>query len=147
MSQSSTFVLSDWTSRYIWISGFRVTGHRGIPRSRVTADIEVYLGLGWLDTRGRPLYLFSVESLRCVERLDDGRRVSDDQRITDGATEHADHGQPDVRQALRWIATVTNTQHVWQGLEQRPRVLLRPVGPLHSRQQTITIISQSKINS
>ena len=75
--------------------------------------------------------LFTVESFGRVERLNERRRVSDEERVANGAGQHADHGQPDVGQALRRVPAVTNTQHVRQRLKQRPRVLLCPVRALY----------------
>ena len=65
--------------------------------------------------------------------------MTDKQRVARGAGQHADHRQPDVRYALRSVSTESDTQHVRQGFEQRPRVLLPPVGVLsehiqHTRQ-------------
>jgi len=74
--------------------------------------------------------LFTVKSFGRIERLDEGSGVSDEESVTNGAGQHADHGQPDVTEALWWISAVANTEHVRQSLKERPRVLLRPVRPL-----------------
>ena len=77
-------------------------------------------------------YLFSVEPLGGVEALYEGGRVTDKESVAGGASQHADHGQPDVRRALRGEAPVPDAQHVGEGLEQRPSVLLQPVDVLKS---------------
>jgi len=76
--------------------------------------------------------LFAVESSGGIERLYDGGCVSDEERIARGTSQHADDRQPDVGRTLRWIATETDTQHVRQRLEQRPRILLQPTRVLHT---------------
>jgi len=57
-------------------------------------------------------YLLSIESFGRVERLDERGRMTDKQCIARGTRQHADHGQPDVRRALRRIPTKPDTQHV-----------------------------------
>ena len=76
--------------------------------------------------------LLSVQPLGGVEALDESGRVSDEERVAGRAREHAHHRQPDVRRALRGVASVPDTQHVGERLEQRPRVLLRPIGVLQT---------------
>ena len=44
--------------------------------------------------------------------------------------DHGEHGEPHVGEGLRREAAVADAQHVRHGLEQRPRVLLQPVGLL-----------------
>jgi len=56
--------------------------------------------------------LFTVESFGGVERLDECGGVSQEERVADGTGQHADHRQPDVRQTLRRVAAVADTQHV-----------------------------------
>ena len=70
------------------------------------------------------MYLLCVHALGSVKRLDQCRGLTDEQRIESSSGEHADDGQPDVRDTLRWVATVADTQHVRQCFEQRPSVLL-----------------------
>jgi len=79
--------------------------------------------------------LFAVESFGRVERLDERGGVTDEQRVANGAGQHADHGQPDVRQALGRVSAVADTQHVRQRLEQRPRILFGPVCQLYNAPQ------------
>jgi len=77
--------------------------------------------------------LFAVETFGRVERLNERGGVTDEERVTDSAGQHADHGQPNVTETLRRIPAITDTQHVRQRLEQCPRVLLRPVRSLYTR--------------
>ena len=88
-------------------------------------------------------HLFPVETFRCVEGLNERRCVADEHRVARRTGQHADHGQPDVRRALRWVAPVADTQHVGKRLEERPRILFRPVGVL-SVTRTETIIEKYK---
>ena len=78
-------------------------------------------------------YLFTVESFRRVERLNERCWVSDEQSVARGPGQHTDHGQPDVCRALRRVPTEPDTQHVWQRLEQCPCVLLRPLSVLSTQ--------------
>ena len=47
--------------------------------------------------------------------------------VTGSTTDHRQHGEPHVCQALRREAPVTNAQHVRHGFEHGPGVLLEPV--------------------
>ena len=85
--------------------------------------------------------LFPIESLGGVEGLYERGRVSHEERVADGAREHADHGQPDVTEGLGRVATVPYAQHVGESLEQRPSVLLRPVDVLQPDDQNLVNIS------
>jgi len=79
------------------------------------------------------VYLFAVESLRCVERLNESRRVANEQSVARCTGQHTDHGQPYVRRTLRGKTSVANAQHVRQCLEEGSGVLFRPFGSLHRR--------------
>lgn len=46
--------------------------------------------------------------------------------IAGGAYDHAEHGQPDVRHALRCLPPIANAKHVAHGLEERERVEFTP---------------------
>jgi len=56
--------------------------------------------------------LFSVESFRSVEGLDERGGMTDKHGVAGGTSQHADHRQPDVGHTLRWIPAVADTQHV-----------------------------------
>ena len=86
--------------------------------------------------------LLSVEPLGGVEALDESGRVSDEERVAGRAREHAHHRQPDVRRALRRVASVPDTQHVGERLEQRPRVLLRPISVLETGAERTALSNQ-----
>ena len=64
--------------------------------------------------------------------------MSDEESVECGARDHADDGQPDVGHALGGVASVPYRQHMRQGLEQGPRVLLYHRSILHG-QTSITI--------
>ena len=49
--------------------------------------------------------------------------------------DHGEHGEPHVGERLGREATVPDAQHVRHRLEQRPRVLLEPVGLLKESRQ------------
>ena len=49
--------------------------------------------------------------------------------------DHGEHGEPHVRERLGREAAVPDAQHVRHRLEQRPRVLLEPVGLLEESRQ------------
>ena len=38
--------------------------------------------------------------------------MADEEGVARGTGQHTDRGQPNVRRALRWITTVSDTQHV-----------------------------------
>lgn len=52
--------------------------------------------------------------------------MADEHGVAGGADDHAEHGQPDVRHALRRLSSVSDAQHVTHGLEQGVGVLLTP---------------------
>ena len=56
--------------------------------------------------------------------MDEGGGVANEDGIAGGAHDHAEHGQPDVRQALGGLTTVTDTQHVTHRFEHRKGVEL-----------------------
>ena len=85
------------------------------------------------------LYLFSVHALWSVERLYERGGLSDEQRVERGSGQHADNGQPDVGHALRGVPAVADAQHVWQRLEQCPRILFRPRSSLHAHPSVATL--------
>lgn len=76
-------------------------------------------------------YLLLILSPWRVQRLDEGRGVPDKHGIAGGTHDHAQHGQPNIRHALRSLSAVSDAQHVTHGLEQSvgvlhaPRVILR----------------------
>jgi hypothetical protein len=76
-------------------------------------------------------YLFPVEPFRRIERLYECRGMTDEQRVAGRAGQHTDHGQPHVGRTLWGVSTEPYTQHVRQGLEESPRVLLQPVRVLN----------------
>ena len=88
-------------------------------------------------------YLLAIESSGGVEWLNDGGGMPDEESVARGSGQHADDRQPHVGRTLRWVATKSDTQHVWQRLKQRPRVLLQPTGMLH---YTFTRSSESLVN-
>lgn len=61
--------------------------------------------------------LLSIQSLGRVKRLYQRGRMADEQRVARSSCQHADHGQPHVGRTLWRIASVTDAQHVRQGLE------------------------------
>ena len=63
-------------------------------------------------------HLLSVLSPAAVQALDDAGGVSQDQSKAGGASNHRDHGQPEIRHVLRRKPAVPDTQHVRHGLEQ-----------------------------
>jgi len=110
---------------------------RRLLPSSAFAEVCALWVLLWLECeRGisskMRVYLFAVESLGRVERLNESGGVTDEQRIARGSGQHADHGQPDVGRTLRRVPAEPDAQHVWQRLEQCPCVLLRPLGMLKS---------------
>jgi len=86
-------------------------------------------------------YLLSVESFWGVERLDERGGMADEQCVAGGTGQHTDHGQPDVGRALWRVPAKPDTQHVWQRLEQSPRVLLQPLGVLNDTTQHYKVAS------
>jgi len=76
--------------------------------------------------------LLAIQPSGGVKWLNDGGGVADEERVARGARQHADNRQPDISRTLRWIATKTDTQHVWQSLKQRPSVLLQTPCVLHT---------------
>jgi len=52
--------------------------------------------------------------------------VSDEHGVAGGPDDHAEHGQPDVRHALRRLASVSDAQHVTHGLKEGEGVELGP---------------------
>ncbi len=57
--------------------------------------------------------------------------MADEHGVAGGSHDHTEHGQPDVRHALRGLSSVSDAQHVAHGLEEgegvelAPRVILR----------------------
>lgn len=57
--------------------------------------------------------------------------MADKNGVASGSDDHAQHGEPDIRQALRGLSTVTDAQHVahrfeyGEGVELRPGVVLQ----------------------
>jgi len=84
-------------------------------------------------------YLFTVESLGRVERLDKRGGMTNEQSVARGSGQHTDHGQPYVRCTLWRVSAKPNAQHVWQRLKQRPRVLFGPIGMLQCNMYTVII--------
>ena len=58
--------------------------------------------------------------------------MSKEHGVTGSTTDHRQHGEPHVCQALRREAPVANAQHVRHGFEHGPRVLLKPVSLLEA---------------
>lgn len=87
--------------------------------------------------------LIIIESSGSVGRLDERSGMTNEQRVARGAGQHTDHCQPDVRDTLRRVSTETDTEHVRQRFEQRPRVLFPPVGMLSHVQHTLFASSES----
>lgn len=73
-------------------------------------------------------YPLAVLAAGGVQRLDQVGGVADEEGVAGRARDHGDHGQPQVRQVLRRESPVADAQHVGHGLEERPRILLQPVG-------------------
>ena len=74
--------------------------------------------------------------------------MSEEHCVAGRAADHGEHGQPHVGQRLWREAAVADAQHVGHRLEQRPRVLLKPVGLLEREgwcfnRSAITIYNRS----
>ena len=91
----------------------------------------------------KPTDLFPILSFRRVERLYERRGVADEQRVAGRPGQHADHGQPDVRQVLRRVSAVADRQHVRKRAKQRPRVLIYPIRLLHETKWRLFKCKQS----
>jgi len=52
--------------------------------------------------------------------------MSEEKSVTRRTADHAEHGEPHVGQGLWRKPTVSDTQHVWHGFEEGPRVLFQP---------------------
>jgi len=65
--------------------------------------------------------------------------MTNKERVARGSGQHTDHRQPDIGYTLWGVATKAYAQHVRQSLEQRPRVLLPPVGVLSNNTPTTGI--------
>lgn len=52
--------------------------------------------------------------------------MANEHGITGRSHDHTEHGQPNVRHALRGLSAVSNAQHVAHGLEEGERVELAP---------------------
>lgn len=61
--------------------------------------------------------LLPVLPARRVKTLDEIGGVSKEEGVARRPADHGKHGEPHVRQGLRWKAAVTDTQHVWHRLE------------------------------
>lgn len=61
-----------------------------------------------------------------VQGLDQSCRVANKNGVASGSDDHAQHGEPDIRQALRGLSAVTNAQHVAHRFEYGEGVQLRP---------------------
>lgn len=52
--------------------------------------------------------------------------MADEHGVAGGSDDHTEHGQPDVRHALRRLSSIPNAQHVAHGLEEGEGVELAP---------------------
>lgn len=52
--------------------------------------------------------------------------MADEHGVTGGSHNHAQHGEPDIRHALRGLASIADAQHMAHGLEQGEGVQLAP---------------------
>lgn len=52
--------------------------------------------------------------------------MADKDGVASGSDDHAQHGEPDIRQALRGLSAVTDAQHVAHRLEYGEGVELGP---------------------
>lgn len=66
-----------------------------------------------------------------VQGLDQSCCVANENGVAGSPDDHAQHGEPDIRQALRGLSTVTDAQHVahrfehGEGVELGPGVVLQ----------------------
>ena len=72
-------------------------------------------------------YLFSVLSSRGIQTLNEIGSMTKEHSITSCTTDHRQHCQPHVCQALRRETTITNAKHVGHRFEHGPWVLLKPI--------------------
>lgn len=61
-----------------------------------------------------------------VQRLDESCCMADENGIAGSSHNHTQHGEPDIREALRGLSAVANAQHVAHCLEHSKGVQLRP---------------------
>lgn len=61
--------------------------------------------------------------------------MTDEQGVTRSAGHHRDDRDPRFADALRRILAVTDAEHVGHGLEESPRVLLKPRLPLQGERR------------
>lgn len=52
--------------------------------------------------------------------------MADEHGIAGGSYNHTEHGQPDVRHALRGLSSISNAQHVAHGFKEGKGVQLAP---------------------
>lgn len=72
--------------------------------------------------------------------------MSDEDGVARGPDNHAEHRQPDIREALRSLSTVTYTQHVTHGFKDGERVQLTPRVVLQRERETEQLESQYVLN-
>lgn len=71
-------------------------------------------------------HLFLILPPGRVQRLDESCCMANENGIAGGSHYHTQHGEPDIREALRGLSAVANAQHVAHCLEHSKGVELRP---------------------
>lgn len=74
--------------------------------------------------------LFIVESPRGVNGEQQGGHVANEKGIEGGSDHHADYSEPGLSDVLRRPTAKPNAQHMRDGFEEGPRVLLSYCGIL-----------------
>lgn len=69
--------------------------------------------------------------------------MSDEDSVAGCPDNHTEHRQPDIREALRSLSTVTYTQHVTHGFENGERIQLSPRVVLQRERKNTTLTVMS----
>lgn len=69
--------------------------------------------------------------------------MSDEDSVAGCPDNHTEHRQPDIREALRSLSTVTYTQHVTHGFENGERIQLSPRVILQRERKNTTLTVMS----
>lgn len=72
--------------------------------------------------------------MRCIEGLDQVSCMTQEHGIAGGPNNHADHGEPNVAEALWRVSSISYTQHVTHGHKQGVGVLYVPGSILRRKQ-------------
>lgn len=98
-------------------------------------DLNTLLGTNAVSTvttlqKAFTVNLFIVESPRGVNGEEQGGHVANEKGIEGGSNHHADYSEPGLSDVLRRPPAKPNAQHMRDGFEEGPRVLLSYCGIL-----------------